>query len=151
MIIGKITDLKKYEALSEHFKTAIDYLLGQDLLSLENGKYPIDGENVYLIRDSYEPREQEVCFFESHMLYADLQVVLKGKEGFGYIHKDQPSVQVTEAYNPEKDMAKYEANPELIYNLEAGSFAIVFPEDLHMVKVKVEPSFVEKIVLKIKL
>lgn len=151
MIIGKISDLKKYKALSKNFKTAIEYLLNKDLFSLENGKYPIDGDEVFLIRDRYEPRDQADCFFESHQLYADLQMVLKGKEGFGYIDATEISIKVTEVYNPEKDMTLYQAEPELVYTLKEGSFAIVFPEDLHMVKIKLEESSVEKVVIKIKL
>lgn len=151
MILGKLTDLKKYEALSVNFKTAIEYLLGHDLLSLGNGKISIDGDNVYLIRDSYQPREQAECFFENHQKYADLQMVLKGKEGFGYIDAAEATIQITESYNAEKDMAKYAAEPEFIYTLKEGTFAIVFPEDLHMVKIKREDSDVEKVVIKIKL
>lgn len=151
MIIGKLHDLRRYEVLSENFKVAIDYLLSTDLQQLEVGKYVIEGEDVYLMRDSYQPKDIKECFFESHERYADLQMVLSGQEGFGYTNAAADGIQVTQVYDAQKDMAKYDVEAEFMYTLNKGSFAIVFPEDLHMPKIKMDQEAVEKVVIKIKL
>lgn len=151
MIIANIQDLKKYQALSEHFHTAIAYIQNNNLLELPVGKYPIDGENVFILRDQYYPKPQAECFFESHQRYADLQMVLKGTEAFGTINAASQGIIVTDPYNPEKDMVKYLAGPELMITLKPGNCVIVFPEDLHLVKVKLDEEMVEKVVVKIKL
>lgn len=109
MIIGKLRDLSRYEDLSENLKTAIHYLQNHDLLKLEAGKYDIDGDNVKLIRESYNPRPINECFFEGHQRFIDLQIVLKGKEGFGYVDINHYGVDVVNAYDAAKDIAKYGA------------------------------------------
>lgn len=153
MIIGSINDIGKYSSLSKNFKTAINYI--QSLLTLNQGKHTIDGEEVYLIRDSYDTKPIEECFFESHIKYADIQIVLSGEEGFGYKDAKSEGIVVTEDYSEDKDVKKYSAKPELIYKLKKDRFAIVFPEDLHMVKIDSgmcqEKCKSEKVVIKVKL
>lgn len=154
MIIGSLKDITKYSALSKNFKKAIDYIQNTDMLSLEQGKYAIDGSEVFLMRDSYITKPIEECFFESHTHYADIQIVLKGEEGFGYRDAKSDGIIVTHPYSEEKDVEKYEASPELVYELKEGHFTIVFPEDLHMVKIngtKNNSVDIEKVVIKVKL
>lgn len=151
MITGNLGEINKYAALSENFRIAIEYVLNNDLLSLELGKHPIAGEDVYIIRDQYKPKPIEECFFESHRRYIDLQMVLQGSEGFGIRNAKSEGIEVTDEYNQEKDMEKYLAEPEFIIPLKPGNYAIVFPEDLHLVKVKINEEPVEKVVVKIKI
>lgn len=152
MIIGKLKDLKRYKGLSKNIDKAIDYVLTTDLLKLEKGKYEIDGKNVYVTRDSYIAKEEKDCFFENHKEYIDLQIVLKGKEYFGYTDVSDKGLIVSEAYNKDKDICKYtkDAENKILYVLEEG-FALVFPEDAHLPKMKINNEIVEKVVIKIKL
>lgn len=155
MIIGSIQDIQKYSALSKNFKTAIEYIQATDMSALSLGKHIIDGDQVFLIRDCYQTKKVEDCFFESHEKYADIQIVLSGQEGFGYLAADTEGIVITEPYLEDKDMTKYDGIPEFIYTLKKDRFAIVFPEDLHMVKInnminneKIEN---EKVVIKVML
>ena len=118
---------------------------------LSPGKTVIDDE-VYVLRESYDPRPIEECYFEGHKNYADIQLVLKGKEALGYHHKgDLKDVKITEPYNEVKDVEKYEIKNFTRVILEDNMFALVNPDDLHMPKLKIEDSkFVEKVVFKIK-
>ncbi len=153
MILGKnIGDLKTYLGISKNLDFAIQFILSHDLLTIEPGKYAIENENISLIREDYEPRDIKKCYFEAHKKYLDIQIVLKGKEGFGYCYLNNPNLIVTDEYNDVKDVKKYNAKPEFVYEMTDGSFAIVFPEDVHMPKIKiVDNVFVNKAVFKVKL
>lgn len=153
MITGKLKDIARYKGLHKNLDTAIDYVLNNDLLALEKGKYEIDGDNVYLNRDTYVAKDESECFFETHNNYLDLQIVLSGKEYFGYTDITDAGLVVTDAYNPTKDVTKYKVDAlnRCLVVLENGGFAIVFPEDAHLPKLKINDEKVEKVVIKIKL
>ncbi|MDE6584668.1 MAG: YhcH/YjgK/YiaL family protein [Anaeroplasmataceae bacterium] len=149
MIVGKLRDIKRYKGLSKNIDTAIDFILNNDLMALPKGKTEIDGKNVYVNRDTYVARPLEECYFENHEHYLDLQIVLKGKELFGYTDISNPSLQVTTPYNTDKDVTKYSASDAVYFVLEEG-FALVYKEDIHLAKGKVDDELVEKAVIKIK-
>lgn len=149
MIVGKLKDLKRYKGIHPNIDEAIDYVLNNDLKALPKGKTVVS-ENVYINRDTYVAKPLEECFFENHEPYLDLQIVLEGKELFGYTDISNPSLKVTTPYNTEKDVTKYSATEDTIYiTLEEG-FALVFNEDIHLAKAKVNDELVEKAVVKIK-
>lgn len=149
MIVAKLRDIKRYKGISKNIDTAIDFVLNNDLMALPKGKTEIDGKNVYVNRDTYVARPLEECFFENHEHYLDLQIVLKGKELFGYTDITNPTLQVTTPYNIDKDVTKYSASNAVYFTLDE-SFALVFKEDIHLAKGKVNDELVEKAVIKIK-
>ncbi len=151
MIIGKLSELKRYKGISMNLDKAIDFVMTHDLLSYPVGTHEIDGKSVYFLRQSYIGKPINEAKPESHKLYADLQIVLKGDEGFGYAHLSNPSLMVTEPYLEAKDVAKYTVNDEIIVPLNENSFALVFPEDVHRPCIQTNMNQVEKAVLKIKL
>lgn len=150
MIVGKLVDLYRYKGISKNIDTAIDYIQNHDLLALPKGKAIVDGDNVYINRDTYVARPMEECFYENHENYIDLQIVLKGKEIFGYTHISNPTLEVTTPYNKDKDVTKYKCDGAVLFTLEEG-FALVYTEDVHLAKCKVNDEIVEKAVVKIKI
>jgi len=150
MIIGKLSDLKQYKGISKQIDTAIDYVLSTDLLSLKVGKYVLD-EYVTVNRQRYIGKDFNICAPETHKKYLDLQIVVQGKEGFGYAHVSNPTLKVTEPYLDDKDVEKYTVNDECIYQMSDESFAIVFPEDVHRPGIKIDENYIEKVVIKIKI
>jgi YhcH/YjgK/YiaL family protein len=150
MIVGKIKDLSTYKGISTSLDEAIDYVLNTDLLTLEIGKYVVS-ENVIVNRQRYFGKEFDVCAPETHKKYLDLQIVVKGSEGFGYAHIDNETLKIKEGYNEEKDVEKYTVKDEFIYVLKDGGFAIVFPEDVHRPGIRIDDQEIEKVVIKIKI
>ncbi len=152
MIVGKLVDLYRYKGIAKNIDTAIDYILNNDLLALPKGKTVVDGDNVYINRDTYVAKPYEECFFENHENYIDIQIVLKGKERIGYTHITNPTLKVTVPYNEVKDVTKYNNNPEgaVYFDLEEG-FALVYTEDAHLAKCDVDGKTVEKVVVKVKI
>ena len=152
MIVGKLVDLYRYKGISKNIDTAINYIETHDLLALPKGKTIVDGDNVFINRDTYVARPLEECFFENHEKYMDMQIVMKGKEVIGYTHISNSDLKVTTPYNPDKDVTKYNYDPKgaVFFTLEEG-FALVYTEDVHLAKCKADDEIVEKAVIKIKI
>jgi YhcH/YjgK/YiaL family protein len=150
IIIGKIKYLHTYKGLSKEIDEAINYVLNTDLLALETGKYVIN-ENITVNRQRYIGKEFEIAAPENHQKFLDLQIVVKGKEGFGYAHVSNPTLRITDEYNAEKDLTKYIVKDECIYEMSEGSFAIVYPEDIHRPGIKIDDNYIEKVVIKIRI
>ena len=102
-------------------------------------------------RQRYIGKEYKDAAPETHRKYIDLQIVLRGREGFGYSHILNPSLKVTDPYNEEKDIEKYTVKDESLYEMTERSFALVFPEDVHRPAIKLDEHFIEKVVIKIKI
>ena len=147
MIIGKLKDLNRYIGLSNQIDEAISYVLNNDMLSLECGRYELS-EDIIVNRQQYYGKTE--TFAESHKDYIDLQIVLSGRERMGYADISNLTVRVMEDYNPEMDLAKYFVSDECFYEMSEDSFALIFPEDIHRPGVKIDEELIEKVVLKIK-
>ena len=107
MIVGKLEHIERYKGLDENLDKAIDYILNNDLMALPKGKTIVDGDNVYINRDTYVAKDLKDCFFERHRYYLDMQIVLKGRELFGYTDQANPTLKETTGYNTEKYVVKY--------------------------------------------
>lgn len=151
MIIGKLEDFKSSDFAHENIKKAFDFIATHDLLSLPEGKTVVDGDNVWVNRSNYVGREFANCKIEGHEKYLDLQIVLKGVEGFGYVHKDREGLTVTFPYDEVKDRANYAGPLDGIIDLHDHEFALVWPNDLHMPLIKRNDEVIQKAVFKIKL
>lgn len=149
MILDKLENSAIYEGISENLRKGFEYLKNTNLESIETGKYEIDGMNVFAMFSEYETKKQEDCRPEAHRDYADIQYIISGKEAIGFVTlKDQPE---TLAYQPEKDIVFFasETSPLL---LEAGMFAVFFPQDVHRPCMQIDgPEKVKKVVIKVKL
>ena len=95
----------------------------------------------------YDSRKIEDCKLEAHRKYIDIQFIVSGEEQIGVnLLKDQPSMN---GYNENNDIIFFEGDSSLV-KMEAGMFAIFYPDDLHMPGVKVDQSLkVKKVVVKV--
>ena len=149
MITDKISNAKQYMSISPRIKKALEFINSNDLQAMEVGRYDIDGDNLFLLIQSYVPKTLEVAKCEAHKSYIDIQYVIDGSERMGYGPIED--MVVTEAYNPDKDVVFVEFSGDLI-NYDKGMFAIFFPQDGHMPGVQ-RPgcNLVKKAVFKIKI
>jgi len=151
MIVDRLENLSLYARLHPAMPRIIALLQTANLLSLPVGKTVIDAE-TFILRDSYETKPLPECFFEGHLRYADIQIVLEGTELIGYLPKSQSHLRVTAPYNPEKEVEKYEPAETSHILMVPGMFALLLPEDLHLTKRMVQqPSHVEKAIVKFQL
>ena len=91
---------------------------------------------------------------EAHEKYIDIQYVAEGEEKFFFA--DKKIFNVTEKYNPEKDVEFYDSknfeksDKAEASVLNAGEFAVFFPDDAHKPSLITDKAYkIKKILLKI--
>ena len=149
MILDKIENAKLYKGLNDRVDRALEYIGKTDLINIEEGKYEIDGDNIYALVNVYNTKERSECYLEAHRKYIDVQFVVKGSELFGYspLESQKPHA----IYNEEKDFELFNEEPVFI-KFYSGMFAIFYPGDLHMPGIKSEsPAEVKKVVIKVRI
>lgn len=153
MIFGNIKDWKKNGIFHQDaFVKAFEFLEQNAAGAIENGTYEIDGKTVYamVMEKTTEPVEKRAP--EAHVKYIDVQFVISGAEKIGFaVLTDQPIIK--EDKLAEKDVVLFENEilNESFAILNAGDYAIFYPEDVHRPLCQVETSeVVKKIVVKIK-
>lgn len=147
MIIDTIDKLSDYVELNPLFAYVVAFLKANDLQTLEPGKYPIKGDDVFLNLQIAKQRTKDTAFLETHIKMIDIQIPISCAETFGYTPlKDLPPFE----YNAEKDITKYGDTKALDYlTLEPGMMAIFFPDDGHAPCIIDEPE-IKKAIFKVK-
>ena len=84
MVLDTLTNLPSYNALNSHFAKVCAYLKEAHLSGLPEGRYPIDGDNAYLMISERDLKKPADAALEVHDRYIDIQIVLSGREGFGW-------------------------------------------------------------------
>jgi len=148
MIYTKKKNLHRYLGLSAEMDTAIRFLQSADLRSLAMGRNEIDGSRVFVNRFDYRTMPQEQAIWEGHIQYADIHVLLSGNEKIGVTNVDALTETVRK---PEEDFVGFEGDALSWFPMTTEDILIVFPEDIHMVKVQDgEAVPVEKACFKVK-
>jgi len=148
MIIDKLKNASFYYGISEKIATALKYLEKTDLSEFQNGKYEIEGDDIFVIVQDYHTKPLLEGKFEAHRKYIDIQYIIKGVEKMGYtnVHKLKPSTE----YDEKKDIIFFEGEGDFV-TVEEGFFAIFAPEDAHMPGIEsITSEYVKKAVVKIK-
>ena len=125
MILDTLDCIVKYAGISTNFETAVRWLQETDPEALEPGRTDIDGERVYAVmsENRLEPKEP---VFEIHRRYADIQIILRGREGFRYGRKGKEL-----SGKPENDVWFCEADQQVPFELEEGGFTVFLPGEAH--------------------
>lgn len=149
MILDRVTNWKRYP-FGPAWRLAFEWLEGHGATA-PSEVLPLDGETVVVRPGRYATLTREAAALESHRRFADVQVVVTGRE-WGECH-DPSSLTVTAPYDPERDVAFY-AHPDgapARFLLEPGVFALFLPGEAHMTQMATaEPGDgVVKLVVKI--
>ena len=128
MIIDHLKNAKLYYCLGPRFEKGLRFLQENDISAMETGKHPIDGDDVFLLVKRYDSFKYADCKLENHLLYADIQVAVSGKEYFCYAPLD--NLKMNDPH-PENDVYYFEGACEP-FTLTGDLFALVLPDDGHM-------------------
>lgn len=146
MFTDKLTNLDKYLQIPKSVKTFLKNI------PKDCGRYVID-ENIYVNIEEYSTKDRKISNFELHKDYADIQILLDGKEELD-ICKNENIQEIVE-YNPTKDIAFYQKNDNIYETiiLDGTNFIYIEPEMLHrpQIKFKGNSQKVRKLVVKIKI
>ena len=130
MILDHLDRRERYIALHPRFARAFAWLDDPANREAKDGKYEIDGQDLFVLVQTGETGLASEKRFESHRRYIDIQVTLRGPEVM--LWHPAAALTVVEAYAPETDLALY-ADPSHATPLVVAPehFAIFFPEDGH--------------------
>ena len=148
MIYTKRKNLHRYLGQSESLDTAIRHVLSADLTQLAKGRNEIDGDQAFVNRFDYQTMSPEQAIWEGHLQYGDIHVLLSGKEKIGVTNVEM----LTETVRKEdEDFVGFEGGVQSWFPMTTEDILIVYPEDIHKVKVIHEEStLVEKACFKFK-
>jgi YhcH/YjgK/YiaL family protein len=148
MILDTIANIERYRSLSLNMSKAIDFIISGDAMNQPAGKIEIAGDDVFLLMNEYETKDQSDCKTESHRKYIDIQWMIDGSEKVGFSFLDNQKI--TESYNHENDYTFYDASLDY-FELKQGWFAIFFPTDLHCPSIALQNHIkIRKAVFKVK-
>ena len=147
MIIDTIDNFGKYVTLNPLFADVLEFLKTNDLQTMEAGKYPIKDKDLFLNLQVAKQRTKDTAFLETHIEMIDIQIPVSCAETFGYTPLcDLPAFD----YNAEKDITKYgDTKAQTYVTVNAGQFAIFFPQDGHAPCIIDEPE-IKKAIFKVK-
>ncbi len=150
MIVDRIENARLYTHLHKQFKKAFAALADPALPQKPDGRYSVDGDNVYYMVQHYTTKPADQARFESHKKYIDIQVLLAGQELLGYV--PTAGLEVTVPYDEAKDIMFYRVGTMTSQvRLEPGLFCLLFPHDAHLPSCQITcPAEVYKVVFKVR-
>jgi YhcH/YjgK/YiaL family protein len=150
MIIDKIDSAEIYYGLGQRIAQGLALLKDPDVLNAAKGRYEVDGKNLFFMADEYDSKPENEGRFEAHRKYLDIQFIVSGREWIGC--RELEGLKLETPYNPDKDIEFYHrAEPMTRIDLEAETFAIIWPHEAHMPGRAFDKSErVKKIVVKVK-
>ncbi len=113
-------------------------------------KVPLE-HGMFALEQKFYSKARDLCFFESHKKYIDIQLIVSGEELMEYC--DIQKCTVEQSYSVERDLITYVMhNNTTKVLLQSGDFGIFFPEDVHLgCQQNNESSLCTKTVIKIPL
>ena len=145
MIFDNIKNISKYPNLGEKIQKGFDFILKNNLKNIENGRYEIDGKEIYANVQEYETKDEGL--FEAHRKYIDIQYIAKGFEKIEVCEISELNEKFP--YDNEKDLIFFEGKGSFL-SLKEGYFAIFYPQDGHKPCITDElKSDVKKVVVKV--
>ena len=151
MIVAKLEELINQTPANSRLGKALHYIRDARTANLADGRYEVEGEQVYALVQSYQTIPMDAnAKYEAHRKYIDIQFILAGREVMGWAPLEKMTV--TKAYSEEKDVCNGTCRMDeaTAVKVDAGEAAIFFPSDAHAPKLAYgEPGGIKKIVMKV--
>ncbi|MBO5868607.1 MAG: YhcH/YjgK/YiaL family protein [Oscillospiraceae bacterium] len=148
MIADKLQNAETYFGCHKHFPAAFAFLRKAIAENYACGRYELEGTELYANIMEYDSKVASTT--ETHKNYIDIQCIVSGIERMDFcdIAEAAPSTE----YNDVKDVLFHNDGEKMgICLVEAGAFAIFFPQDAHKPGLcDCTPAPVKKIVVKVK-
>lgn len=148
MIIDTLENIKNYKGLGRVYQ-ALEFIANTDFSETPVGKYHLDGDNIFYMVQEYETKSNN-NLSEAHKKHIDIQLIVNGEECIGYAPLSCEKTLIRDN-TPEGDSVIYECKNEKL-TLKAGTFMILFPNDIHQPGLSVGvPAKCRKVVVKVRI
>ncbi|MDL2256316.1 YhcH/YjgK/YiaL family protein [Parabacteroides sp. OttesenSCG-928-K15] len=148
MIHDSLKNTQWVEGLHPLFKKAFEYILSTDLNSLPDGRYELEGDQMWMTLNTIEGKTKEAAALETHDRFIDIQMPLSGVETIGW-KAGGDLAETTKPYSEENDITFFGDQPTTYTTIHPGEFAVYFPEDGHAPGIG--EGTIRKVVVKVKL
>jgi YhcH/YjgK/YiaL family protein len=144
MICAKVTDAWDYLGICPSLDVALDHLTPEFLATLGEQQQDLT-ERVSAVRSTYQTLPLEDTFFESNKHCLEVHLMMEGQE-----RVDIARTEDLKLFRQEGDLCAYHGEAAQSLVLRPGEFLVVFPEDVHRVKMQADgPETVTKAVFKV--
>ena len=131
MIIGSLTQTKRFEILHPDFKKVFEYVRSGDWQQVTAGKIILEEDKIWVKEDEVTGKSREAAKLEAHNRFIDIQIPLLQEETFGWEERGRLAMEEEEGYQVLNDIQFNQERPALYFTLPVGDFVIFFPEDAH--------------------
>jgi YhcH/YjgK/YiaL family protein len=152
MIYDSVENIESYGENGDAINRAVQFVRDFDL-SQPDGKYEIDGDNIFAIVQSVRTGDANEKLFEVHRDYMDVQIVLQGQERQDVALLDSENREVVQEYDREKDLMFFKVRGKFAtIIMKPGMFVVYGPNDGHRPGCSVgEAQDIRKVCVKIKI
>ena len=154
MIVTDLQHATEQIPMTLHLQKAIDFLREGSWRDLPEGRFEVDGHNVWGVVQSYETVMSPPERLETHRKHIDLHLIVTGEETMGWIPFE--NLDPDEFYDEEGDVgwgtvSSHHLDYVARVRLRAGQLAVFFPSDGHLPRQAggMPPARVEKVLTKV--
>ena len=126
MILDKLSESHRYEAMHPRFKEAFDFL--KNAADKPCGRYELGG-GMYVNISDVQTHAVGEGLFEAHRRYIDIQYLFSGHSDCVWTHTPELTA-VKKPYSEESDAEFFEGTGSAI-PVQGGEFYILYPSDAH--------------------
>ena len=149
MIYARNEDALWYRGIHPELDKALECITPEFLAGVGYERMEIHGSGLYATRFTYETVPDEESFFEAHLRYLDIHIMVDGSER---VEIAPPDRLTRFDQNPGNDFYAYRGEGRYRLTLSPGDFLVVFPNDAHKIKMCVgNPETVTKVVFKVRI
>src|SRR4030042_6518397 len=102
MVVDKLENAYLYAGLSAKIKKGLEVLKEEKLSTKKDGRYEVDGDELYYIIQRYTTKPIKEGRLEAHRKYIDIQFAAEGEEMIGHCEISQ--LNVDKPYDEAKDV-----------------------------------------------
>ncbi|MBQ4279614.1 MAG: YhcH/YjgK/YiaL family protein [Rikenellaceae bacterium] len=130
MIIDYTAAAAAYRTLGPRMAEALDYLASHDIGALADGRYEINGDDIFMTVTRSPLRSEDAAPLEAHDRYIDIQLLIEGSERYGWQSRALCTAP-RGSFDTGRDIVFFDDRPGLYFTLVPGMLAIFLPGDAH--------------------
>ena len=112
-----------------HFAKAFNCLCDTDWSSIPDGRFEIDGDDVFAIVDRRTGKGMNEATLEIHRRYIDIQFLVSGEDVMGFTPLSD--CLLGQPFDQDRDVGFFEDRPASWFEVKENCFAIFYPTDAH--------------------